>query len=638
MTVTVPVEFKLTGQPARQIAAINNEAKALSRTLTGLGSDLEVAAFTRDLKRASEGLHELRLAAEETVEQLFVFGDAGSQTVSVIEGVSDLQTRIQLGQQALQGPTNALAKGLTGVQQGLATAHARAAVFVGGAANLELLLGGVGIAAGIATTALLGFGQIVYEIASTSLKTFIASNKEATQTLRNLEHTQQEVLKSLGKTIYEYGELDKLLRGTNAALATNVGGWGDVLLALVGISPVLRENVRLLGEERILLETLASSTGFQSVVEVLKFFAAVEKESSDASKKLAQDLVQVNSATDVFAATAKGAAEGGVSTFTQAIDYQSDALIFLQSALRGVGETLDEVAQKASKATPYLTGLEAGEATGASQARAGLRRRGGAGGRRFQTFTGAAGAIQGTAAPFGGGPEAANLAALRGIGGASSAASGLGPEGFVDREALLGFLDLARVVEREKSASGTGQRKEQAAENTQKHLSDVAFAVQGYEALTAVIRGLEGAATSAGAAFGGIVQGLANGSIKAKDFGKATKTAFGDLFVQLGQGYIQQGIVMTLTGNPVGLAVTAGGVALVAVGGALQGGGKGGGNSSAVTGAAAVSSATRLATPALERERDKERTFILRVGDRDLQTIVTDLVSDGQRRGMGGGW
>jgi hypothetical protein len=82
-----------------------------------------------------------------------------------------------------------------------------------------------------------------------------------------------------------------------------------------------------------------------------------------------------------------------------------------------------------------------------------------------------------------------------------------------------------------------------------------------------------------GNAFAGFGAALASGQNAFKAFGDVIKKLFGDLLVQLGQGFILQGTARLLAGDPGGPALIAAGAALATFGGFIggAGGGTGGG-------------------------------------------------------------
>lgn len=123
------------------------------------------------------------------------------------------------------------------------------------------------------------------------------------------------------------------------------------------------------------------------------------------------------------------------------------------------------------------------------------------------------------------------------------------------------------------------------------------FAAMGKAALT----GLGGAVSSSFAAFG---QALAQGKDATQAFADAFLKAIGGMLVQLGQGYILQGIAASL--NPltpgIGGPLIGAGIALSVFGGVLGGMGGGGGGSSA--GGATAPSVEPIATTPTETPVD----------------------------------
>ena len=120
--------------------------------------------------------------------------------------------------------------------------------------------------------------------------------------------------------------------------------------------------------------------------------------------------------------------------------------------------------------------------------------------------------------------------------------------------------------------------------NTSKRFQDVAkdFRVTSRDVAKSLISGFGTAATNAFASFG---RAIATGEDALDAFGKALIGAFGSALVQLGTGFILQGIAQSIAGFGSGAPLIAAGAALATFGGVLQGvAGGGGGVSSAGAG------------------------------------------------------
>jgi len=119
--------------------------------------------------------------------------------------------------------------------------------------------------------------------------------------------------------------------------------------------------------------------------------------------------------------------------------------------------------------------------------------------------------------------------------------------------------------------------------NTSKRFSDVAkqFRITSKDVAKSLINGFGNAAGSAFASFGAA---LVKGENALEAFGKALLASFGSALIQLGTGFILQGVAQSIAGFGSGAPLIAAGSALAVFGGALSAIGGGGGGVSASTG------------------------------------------------------
>jgi hypothetical protein len=157
-------------------------------------------------------------------------------------------------------------------------------------------------------------------------------------------------------------------------------------------------------------------------------------------------------------------------------------------------------------------------------------------------------------------------------------------------------------------------------------------AAEAWRVAAGVFHDARDAAAGLAGSLADVAAAIGSGELKMSNFGAAMKSAFGSALVDLGKGYTLQGAAMILAGDPVGIPLVAAGLALSAYGGTLSKRG-GGGGGSPVGSAGAVSGAARAAGQAPRTER-RETTAVLRVGERELSATVSDMASDGERRGQ----
>lgn len=345
---------------------IEVDSEDFQRGLRGSAEDLK--KLGTQLEDSTEHVHKFRAGVDDVVEQLNIMGDAGAQLVGEINKIRDPVKRLTLANEVMATKTNALGTALVDVSERLTVWKTKMAASLGGVENFNLVAGAAVLGVGALATGIGALGAKLVQVAGVSLQAYIKANERATKVQADFEATAARTSKTLGELIYKYTEVERLSRSAEVGVALLDGTLGRA-----------SKDAKLLDEGLALLTVglTAVQPQMAGLVTQIHLFTQITDKAYKGVDLAAQQLQIFERVMRGVDAAAKGASAGGMASFTLAVNNQSDALRVLQASLRGVGDTLDEVARKASNATPYLTGLEAGEATGASQARAGLRRGGG---------------------------------------------------------------------------------------------------------------------------------------------------------------------------------------------------------------------------------------------------------------------
>lgn len=387
----------------KAIKGLNDEAKK-NEPLRDLG---------RAMQDATESTHQLRSGVDDVVEQLNLFGDAGASLVAEInkipdpmqriaaaqelmarkselvnnkftqmnntfingknalavqyggienlnahlgdlaqsiDSIRDPQLRLQTLQQSATSMNGKVATSLNGLRDGFTALHTRAAAFVGGAENLALILGGVGIAAGAVAFVVGGALKLAFDRASEGLKLYIEKNKEAKRFQDFLAKGTEDASIDLGKSVAKVSQ-DYEATANEAERFTDrwLGGFSRLAQ---GQSTWAAEFKNLYGVE---VPGAIAPAGNAVVV------------FGNGLLDLAthhQKMLQVLDTT----ATRTRAAQGGFNRLTDTVKGQTTAVTALGGAYLYLGNQLDEAARKASTATPYLDQLQAKDLTGQSAA------------------------------------------------------------------------------------------------------------------------------------------------------------------------------------------------------------------------------------------------------------------------------
>ena len=387
----------------KAIKGLNAEAKK-NEPLRDLG---------RAMQDATESTHQLRSGVDDVVEQLNLFGDAGASLVAeinkipdpmkrialaqdlmarkaelvdnkytkmnnaFIEGktalavqyggienlnaklgdlaqsideIQDPQLRLQTLQQASASSNGKLATSINGLKDKFTALSVRAAALVGGAGNLTLVLGGVGVAAA-GTAAAVG-GALNYAInrASEGLKLYIEKNKEAKAYQEFLAKGTEDASIELGKSV---SKVSQDYEATTNEFTRFVDNW-------------------LAGFSRLTQDQSTWSTEFQRL-----FGVSVPESVQGAGNsivKFGNNLVdtfihhkKILAVLDLTASRTRKAA-GSFDTLTNVVRGQSSAVTALGGAYLYLGQQLDDAAKKAQSATPYLDQLQAKDLTAQSTA------------------------------------------------------------------------------------------------------------------------------------------------------------------------------------------------------------------------------------------------------------------------------
>lgn len=603
--VAVPVNFHFTGDLDQKLKSITAQSNAFGKSIAGLGDASKLKSFGVALQDQAEALHALRSGIDDTVERLNLFGDAGAGLAGEINKTSDPMKRLELGQLALSGQTSKLGTAISGVSQKMVEMKTRAAIALGGVENLELVMGAAGIAAGTLAAVIGGTLAAAYDRATNGLEKYLEKNKQAKALQDFAAQAADANAQELGKSV------SRLSSDFELAQAASTSFFDKYLTSA----------------SKILQNQSTYSKEFQALwgVQAPALLGPALDLVGDLGRGFADATLHIDKLGKVFGSLATPLKNtfNATQTLTQTFNGQQVAVNQLTLSLQTYGAQLDEVARKASSATPYLDALtggrgsqEAGGAAVAPFARGG----GGGGGRpddRRQRF--GAALAGGVGAAAGRGQEGGEAA--QGLGGAAAGAAGRSGLGGVAGAGALG-------------GQGGG-----AAADLQ--TAQLAQGVTQGKLLTSILNDGKAAAQGLAGSLADVAAGLASGSIKAGDFGSAIKGAFGGIFKDLGRGFVLQGTALLFTpgGQAAGAGMIAAGLGLSVLGGAMSRGGggsssaSGGGGGSAAAGA--VSAAARQAAGATPQEARGPSTVILRVGERELQGTLVELTQDGQARGMG---
>lgn len=387
----------------KAIKGLNDEAKK-NEPLRDLG---------RAMQDATESTHQLRSGVDDVVEQLNLFGDAGASLVAEInkipdpmqriaaaqelmarkaelvnnkytqlnntfingknalavqyggienlnshlgdlaqsiDSIRDPQLRLQTLQQSAASMNGKVATTLNGLRDSFTAAHTRAAAFVGGAENLAVILGGVGIAAGAVAFVVGGALKLAFERASEGLKLYIEKNKEAKRFQDFLAKGTEDASIELGKSVNKVSQ-DYQATANEAERFTDrwLGGFSRLAQ---GQSTWAAEFKHLYG------------------VEVPGAIAPAGNAVVDFGNGLLDLAIHHRKVFGVLDATAARtrAAQGGFNRLTDTVKGQTAAVTALGGAYRYLGSQLDEAARKAQAATPYLDQLTAKDLTAQSAA------------------------------------------------------------------------------------------------------------------------------------------------------------------------------------------------------------------------------------------------------------------------------
>lgn len=605
--VTVPVNFHVGGNWAAQLKAIGEQSKAVGKSITGIGNTSALGKLGDKLQATTEGLHKFRLGVEETVEQLFIFGAQGSSLVNEIENIRDPLKRLELAQLALSGQTSTLGTALTGVTQRFAEMKARAAIAVGGVENLTLILGAATVAGGALAGVIGTTLKAAYDRAANGLDLYIEKNKEAQALQQFTAQAADANAQKLGESLYSVTSDFKLAEAASTSFADKyLANAAKILQGTTTYSKAIQDvwGVQLPSLLTPVVDVIGKvGAGFGNAALHLDKFAAI-------ANKLATPLRNTHTATQIL---------------TKTFDGQRVAVEQLKLALSTYGAQLDDVANKARKATPFLDALTGGQGTRQSEELGAphfeAKRAGGGaggGGRRDAARRAFGAALAGQVGGFGErGGEGAGAAA--GLGGIASEAAG--------RRAGAGVLGGA--------GTATGGAV------SDKDAANLAKGAASGKLLTGILNDGKAAAQGLAGSLADVAAGLASGSLKAGDFGAAIKGAFGGIFKDLGRGFVLQGTALLFTpgGQAAGAGMIGAGLALSVLGGAMSRGGggsaPGGGGGAGAAASGAVSAAARQAATGTGGRDSGPRTVILQVGQRELQGTLVDLTQDGQARNMG---
>lgn len=529
-----------------------------------------------------------------------------------------------------------------------------------GAARVQMYWARLGVlgpvllsVAGGLTAVGLGLGKVVFDRVNQGLDKYIEKNKQAKAfqdfTAKAADANAQELGKSLYKLSADFDAAQasstsffdkylangaKLLQGTTTYSAAMRDVWG------VQLPGFLSKGADLFGK------AVAGAARFTFQLNMLE----------DIIRRLAAPLNNSYNATQVL---------------TQTFNGQKLAVQQLTLSLQTYGGMLDEIARKASVATPYLDALGGFNATGSSAelGKGAFGRRGG-------------GAIA-NRDPLGAAGDVLGLRTVQLFQGRADA-TGEGASGIRTLEKLAGVLGaLATSVDRLAASSGledvagaagraqtqgdlrrttdfndrAGILRDVGAERLSEDLGigdiftatapqlDAARAMR--QEVTGLGEDLSQLATGAMAqATTGSIKlfaALGTGAVKVKDFGAAFLGTMGEILTQAGEGMVLLGLgalqIKAGLVNPAALVAIGAGAIIAgeALGAASKsGGGKGsGGGAGSVTRDAFRESTDRF----LEEQRGERQAIVIYnyIGDEQIDGPVTRAVQRAQRQGFLGG-
>ncbi len=392
------------------------EAQKAAADLAG-----EVKSLGEALSDQSEEVHKFRSGIDDAVEQLNIFGDAGAALVGEINKISDPMKRLAVANEiiaststkaaqdqrdlqdafnasrvkaisaaggveqyeakladmkdsldAIRDPqrraalemelagkgTNRLGAFTQNLSDTFHTQRARLISAVGGLQNYTMLLGAAGVAAGVLVGIVGGTLAAAYSRASNGLGKYIEKNKEAAALQEFATKAADANAQELGKSVY------KLSSDFELAQADSTSFFDEILIKITKISQNTPPAQKAL--DNLFLSPAKQAIPFIGILEngidVFGRFGFIVE-------KLAAPLKNTFNATQ---------------TLTQTFNATQVAVNLLTLSLQTYGAQLDEIARKASSATPYLDALSGKELSGQSGStalpiKAALSRRGGAG-------------------------------------------------------------------------------------------------------------------------------------------------------------------------------------------------------------------------------------------------------------------
>lgn len=171
--------------------------------LTSAIADLQATAKNREslkelgvaMQDATEASHQFRSGVDDVVEQLNVFGDAGSELVAEINKIPDPMKRIEVAQRLMANQSSITGGAVQRFSTALTVGKLRLAGMVGGMGNLNLLLGGLGAAAGLAGVAVGGLASAVNK--------YIESNEQAKRRSKELTDSWDGLVVAAGELVFK---------------------------------------------------------------------------------------------------------------------------------------------------------------------------------------------------------------------------------------------------------------------------------------------------------------------------------------------------------------------------------------------------------------------------------------------------
>ena len=634
---TANIVLNLSGNWKESFRQVNEEADKINDAFGKIDDGLKqfsLAKWATDaaeqIKKSTSGLDDLRSAVEEVGDGLEALrGKQGAKIRdAILDNVGDPAERLKLfrkeleqeltgtGPAALRGlrPLNdALGRSAAGFESLKAKAGPAGEVAVNvlrsmgiEASSMATLissagllavgaLGAIAVAAGGAALAL-GVGGLV-----TSVRAYVASSEDATERTELFEAQTNALKVSVGELAYGVLGLEDALSGLAFGLGVavdKVEGLDQGTLALAGEVNDLFLELLPLGDVLVSVKDLGGG--------VLDVFSAMSDQG------------------DRLAASVKGAADS-YEDFNKKLERS----IELSARANTQGGDAEKTAERAARRREQ--GLRGALQLGTSA----IPRRQGGGGRqrrsieptRNQASSLVAGAISS-------GDE--NQEALADFARTENELP------FLIGDVRAPFEELAGVVASETSPEGNARRRTRAEGDALANLgfpdaAEFDKQINRFKALGGVLDDGKQAAGNFALSIGDMFASLASGGSTLENFGAAIKGAFGGLFAELGKGFILQGVALTFAGDIAGgLGLVAAGGALQAFGGYLGSQGKGGGGGSqAPTGTGVVGAAAGLAR---QGDRDREgraEPRVLVVGDREMRGWEMDASSNNKRRGYG---